>query len=573
MPRSRASSNAKPHQRAKAEKRVGRDAPPLDPWAARIRKELLDGCHPWQRDGVTDPAKLLTYLVGRGGGKTTCLKARYLIEMTGTSNGSWIYACPTLGDAIELLWDPLQETCSALGILDECTWMEAPREGGKILIINRTGSRLKLIGVDDKKQINRCRGRPFNGVGCDEVGFWGNDVIRMFVSKVVQPRIGERHGWIAMASSPGDIPSGFFWERTADGQTLHRPYAKRAEYAPDWGGWSSHAWELGDVVKLPKAAQRYPALVNLRASHLEIKKNEGYSDDNPIWRREYMGKWARDNTTTVFRFDEALNLWDPAPGTEGLLLLRASVAALKKASPKHELHFVLAADKGNPRKPKEGKAEQRTGDPYAINVFAFAPADPKREIHHVYHLERTGLYARPLAQILLGPDEKSPTGCKPHHKPEGILGVIGWPDGMVFDADTGTIEELANVYGLRFEKPDKRPDYKFGLFELTNSELVEARIKALKGSPLHLQLAALQWAEQDSGALKEDPSQPNHSTDTLIYARKLIAKLYEHGIVSDERTSDVRAPDSSYEDPMGLDQGSPFDLLDPGDFTENDWRY
>lgn len=556
MPRSRHATAARPHARAKADARVGQAAIEGDPWAARIRQVVLDECHPWQRDGILDPSKRLTYLVGRGGGKTTCLKGRYLIELTSTTSGSWIYACPTLGDAIELLWEPLKHSCEALGIMDDCTWMEAPREGGKILIVKRTGSRVKLIGVDDKKQINRCRGRAFNGVGCDEVGFWGNDVIKQFVTKVIQPRIGERAGWIAMASSPGEIPVGYFWERTADGQALHRPYELRdrpefAHWTPSM--WSSHAWDLGAVVKQPQAAKRYPALVALRESHLEIKRAEGYSDDNPIWQREYCGRWARDDTATVFRFEETRNTWDPAPGETGEVQLKQAIAKLREMHPSFGWHFVISGDKGTPRKPKEGEVTNhgRAGDPYAVNVFAFSPSDPSQTIYHVYSLERRGLYARLIAQLVLGADEKAPNGCMPHEKPGGLLAILGWPDAMVFDSDAALVEELSNVYGLTFERPDKAPSYKAGVIELANSDLHEGRIKAIKGSPLHTQLAELQWAEQDSGALKEDPSQPNHSTDTMIYGRKKIAELFESGVVVQESV----APTASYSDPMGLDGG------------------
>ena len=78
-------------------------------------------------------------------------------------------------------------------------------------------------------------------------------------------------------------------------------------------------------------------------------------------------------------------------------------------------------------------------------------------LHTCYFPEKTGLYARPIAQMLLGVDDKSPTGCMSHEKPGGILGLIGWPDGMVMDADGTTIEELKNVYGLQFEKAEKKP--------------------------------------------------------------------------------------------------------------------
>jgi hypothetical protein len=246
---------------------------------------------------------------------------------------------------------------------------------------------------------------------------------------------------------------------------------------------------------------------------------------------------------------------------------------------KLEWHFVLAVDKGSPRAAKEDAhgEKKRDGDPYAVNVFAFAPADHAQRVFHVYCFERTGLYARLIAQLLLGADDKAPTGCKPHDKPGGVFGAIGWPDGMVLDGDQALIEELANVYGLRFEKPEKRPDYKAGAIELCNGDLVDGRIKIIEDSPLHRQITGLQWAEQDSGALKEDPSQPNNSTDCLIYARKKIAALFEAGVVArdDDGGSSGGAAAATYDDPMGLDDGGgdPFALLPMDDFDDFEGRF
>lgn len=556
----------KPHARAKAEKRIGRAAITGDPWAARIREAVYREYHPWQAAAASDPSKLKTILTGRGGGKTTTLKGVYLTGLAELSHAKLLYACPTLGMAIELLWEPLKQSCSQLGLEQghDVNFIEAPREGGKIVMFNRTGARLKLFGADDAKQVNLCRGQPFDLVGGDEVGFWPIDLVDNFVRKVIMPRIGERDGTIILASSPGRDTRGFFYDRTRDGSPLHRPYADRdlPEYR-GWKGWSSHAWNLAEIVKLPGAATKYPALVALRRSHIHIKNEvEKWSDQNPIWLREYEGRWARDNTASVFQFSPEKNLWRPAGdqhGITGLALLKASLEALPKDC--GEWHHVVSIDKGSPRVAKDASNENAADarerrDPWAVNIYSFAPADPQRRLMHTcFFPERVGLYARPIAQMMLGEDPNSPTGCMSHEKPGGVFGLIGWPDAMVMDADASTIEELSNVYGLRFKKAEKKPDYKAGAIELTNGDMVDGRIKLIEDSPAHKQVAELQWAEQQSGALKEDPAQPNHSSDTLIYARKEVAQLFDAGVVAkqDGTGGEGGAPATAYADPMGLD--------------------
>jgi len=143
---------------------------------------------------------------------------------------------------------------------------------------------------------------------------------------------------------------------------------------------------------------------------------------------------------------------------------------------------------------------------------------------------------------------------------------------MILDGNETTISELANVYGLRFVKADRRPDSKFGAIELTNGDLVDGRIKILKDSPLEKQISVLQWKEDDFGRKKEDKAQANHSTDTLIYARKLIATLFESGAVVQE-TKNKPAKQSWLDGPTDS-SFAPRDefasLLTTTDFEDND---
>jgi len=63
--------------------------------------------------------------------------------------------------AADLLWDPLKDSCERLGI--EASWNETR----KVCVFKRTGAKLKLVGADDKKEMGKQRGQPFDGVGVD----------------------------------------------------------------------------------------------------------------------------------------------------------------------------------------------------------------------------------------------------------------------------------------------------------------------------------------------------------------------------------------------------------------------
>jgi hypothetical protein len=180
----------------------------------------------------------------------------------------------------------------------------------------------------------------------------------------------------------------------------------------------------------------------------------------------------------------------------------------------------------------------------------------------VFAFERVEMYAKLIAELLLGEEQVAAflaTGTFPA-KPGGVFGVLGeWPDGLVMDGSETLIAELANNYGIRFVKADRKPDAKVAGIEIVNGDLVDGRIKLIKDSPLEKQIRVLQWKEDDFGQKREDKAQANHSTDCLIYGRKLIAGLFESGSVVQEVATKKA---ESYSDPMGLQAEIPTEQPD-----------
>lgn len=543
----------KPWQRKKA---AARALSPDEEWAADIRVRVVGDCHPFQRNGVIDPHELVSYRVGRGGAKTTTKRARALIKLVSLQRARIGYAATSKEQARDLMWDKLKETCENYQILDEFSWLDAPMQ----MTCKRTGSVYKLRGVEDKRDAEKFRGFPQSEFQIDEAGSFPPELLRYLIEDCVQPRIGEamslrflddegadieiqRGGCIVMGSTPPAQMAGIFYDATREGSDLHRPYELRDREDLADAEWSSHAWTLKDVIELPDA-NRYPALQANWEKALERKRKKKWGDDHPIWQREYLGNWSADHTTTVFRYKphkdgQPWNQWAPYGDrfVEGVIGLRLAIDALPKDL--KDWRFVVWMDMGN-------------RDPFANNVFALSPTDPDRQIFHVMGYERTGMHARPIAALLMGEeavDRMLRTGDAGKHG--GILGITGWPDGMGIDADQALIDELANVYGLRCEKSDRRADYKFGAIELVNGDLLGGRIKIIRGSPLESQLSTLQWKPDDNGFLKENKAQSNHSSDTLVGAHRKISQLFESGVVGGNNT-----PTPAYVDPMGLDTGS-----------------
>lgn len=490
-------------------------------WAAGVRDTLLADCHPWQLDAALDEALRVSILVGRGGGKTTVLRVRALIKMTSIPRARIIYAATSRPEAERLNWEPLKELVDQLGLRDEFVF----NEGKLRCTCKRTGATYQLVGIDDKKEVNKYRGQPFNEVQVDEVASHDTVLLEMFLDRAVGPRLGERNGCIVLAGTPGHILYGRFYDVTRKGSELHRPFRDRAlpEFK-DWIGWSSHAWNMLDVLALPNAAKRFPALaLNWEAALVE-KKRQGWSDTNPIWMREYLGLWARDDTTSIYAYQarredgSLFNRWEPLGKLklEGVAQLEAAIAALPDLEDESaEWFFGYGIDLGS-------------RDPFSLNIAAFSPTDPRRHYYHVFSFERRRMHPRKIAELLIGTE--AVTALLRGEVPEefgGLFGLTGWPIAIVADlAGLGetVIDELANVYGIKIKAAEKKG--KHGAIEVVNGDLVDDRMSIMADTPLEHQLANLQWKPDEYGHPKEDKAAANHSADGWTYIRTELGAMF-----------------------------------------------
>ena len=517
----RSAAPAKPWSRANAKRR---NLSPDERWAESLSVRLLAACHPWQLEAVLDPARRISLLVGRGGGKTTTHRVRAVRKLARIQRGKVLYLATTRTQAIDLNWEPLKQLVDQLGEKDSFHFSESRL----LCTCKRTGATYKMAGMDDLGEIEKYRGQPFDEVQPDEGASHDQKLLDQLVYRIVGPRLGERNGCIVLAGTPGHELNGLFYDVTRRGGTMHRPWRDRElpEHARTTK-WSSHAWSLQDVADLPDAAKRHPAQVALWREALIEKEANGWTDDNPIWRREYLGEWAADDTENVFRYrahneaGEPLNQWDPERfGPLKFARLPEGVT---------DWLFGYGLDLGSK-------------DPFACNVAAISPSDPTRMIRHVFSFERREMYAHEIAKLLIGEDavRQVMRGDGLPDKLGGLYGITGWPAVIVADlAGLGDalIDELGKVYGIRIVGAQKGRDYKFGAIEGVNGHLVDGRMVILKGSPLETQMVSLQWKPDEFGQSREDKAQANHSSDSWIYLLPGLVALFEQNAKPEPKRS------------------------------------
>jgi hypothetical protein len=126
------------------------------------------------------------------------------------------------------------------------------------------------------------------------------------------------------------------------------------------------------------------------------------------------------------------------------------------------------------------------------------------------------------------------------------------------------LDELLNVYGIRIAPAEQKT--KNAAIEIFNGDLIDGRIKILKGSVLEEQVATLQWQPDEFGFLKSPKGVADHSADAAVYSKRLIGHLFSSGTVA-------AAPKRSSNDDGG---GAPPSVFEPPDFMvdempEPDW--
>jgi hypothetical protein len=370
---------------------------------------------------------------------------------------------------------------------------------------HQNGSVGFIAGAETAADLERLRGSKVEAdlIVVDECKTFAPERLKALIQEILLPGLARRGGQLLLVSTPGVIPEGVFFEATCEtartkpkhdgdpGEPTCVPYALRNE--PMYQGlathdeitdtpiprWSLHTWTIKDNYALPKMWSR--ALLN--------KRLNGWGDDHPVWRREYLGEWVENVSERVYAYAGMRTTgkvqWVPSP---------------KEESDKHGLpkgggpwHMLLGLDFGYE-------------DDFAMVVLAYGEHDGS--LYHVW-------------------DWKSPhlTLDQMQEEIEDCAAKFGPFEAIVADAGglgKVLVETLMSrgIAVIRAEKTEK-----YDHIELVNTDFAAGRLKIQDDSELHYELLGLQWdlskAAKEllvrTGRLKESPACPNHLCDAMLY--------------------------------------------------------
>lgn len=485
---------------------------------AELDQQILEACHPKQLAFVLDTAERFAALTAGRAGKTTGSRARLVRKALRIRRAKLLFIATTKPQGEELMWAPLKDLVERLGL--DVVFHETKMR----CLFRDTGSIIWIVGADDKKEIDKLRGRPWHEVIIDEGASYSPQLLQFLIERVIEPRLGDYSGALGIVGTPGHHLNGLFYDVTRRGSEIARDWEDRNDptkldptlIAEDgtWLGWSVHRWNLLDGAPYVKA------MANAWRLALLNKQRRKWSDRHPVWLREYLGIWAADESEMMYTFrpyvDEIMvednpelelgapwNIWKPARDEYGWAVLPKE---------RTDWRHAVGMDMGH-------------GTPFCLQVLAFSPSDFGRDIYQRWEFHQKKMYARKIAELLVGETNGTIDAASP--TPLSVIGRVGWPDAMIADlANLGEaiVDELGDVYGIPIGVADKKN--KPASVELTNGDLVDGRLHVLEKSVLAQQMAELQWRVDEHGMLKE-PKHGDDACDGVIYPRREIAKMFE----------------------------------------------
>lgn len=400
---------------------------------------FMDGLFARQRAVILDPSKRKTLRCGRRSGKTKTFgcKQIHAVERTG---GISLYVALSRPTAERLMWSELKR-------LDRLYSIGLKFNDQKLEAYHPNGGQIWLAGADDKKEREKLRGHAFVNVDLDEAGSFGA-YLEYLVEEVISPALEDHDGEVCLGGSPAAACAGLFYEADTG-------------LAP---GWSHHHWTVLDNEKFPRWADK-PDWQQLAAAWMaRLKADKGWTDDNPVFLREWLGRWVRDENSLVYRYLAERNTYETLPARD-------------------DWEYVLGVDLGYE-------------DATAFVVGAFSRASP-----HFYVVEahkRSGMIVSEVS------DEVARLSKKYR-----LLATVMDSGGL----GKMVVEELRKRSKLGVRPAEKTA--KFDFIEHMNSDMVAGRVLAPRGNELCSEWAILQY---DEDRKKEDERFENHLADACLYA-------------------------------------------------------
>jgi hypothetical protein len=187
-----------------------------------------------------------------------------------------------MGNAKRIMWAPTLRLIRQLGIKHY-----KPDHNEHTIRNTRNENVLRVYGSETLRELEKPRGggADLRRIRWDECGAQRPTYLKYLFENVLQPMMldhRECDAW--MMGSPGPSSAGFWFDITA-GSAL---------------GWKRFYWTAKDN----------PYIDDYEAFVAALFETNGWNDETPTYRREYLAEWANDPSRIIFRYHPKRN-WLP----------------------------------------------------------------------------------------------------------------------------------------------------------------------------------------------------------------------------------------------------------------------
>lgn len=347
------------------------------------------------------------------------------------------------------MWRTLKEISLANGISRDIKFNNT-----ELTIDFPNGSQIILSGASDEDDIETLRGSKYALVVVDECASFKSH-FKTMIEEVIEPALIDLDGTLALIGTPGAACVGYFYDAATDPKM----------------GYSKHHWTILDNPHIP----------NARGWIENRMISKGWTKENPVYMREWCGRFVRSDDSLVYRFHRERNIYNGKYPTG--------------------MQYILGVDFG-------------WDDETAFCVLGFTPEKP--EIYVCETFAKSKMLSEEIAKRI-----------------KELQAHYGKFTRMV--ADTGGLgksicEEIKSRFHLPLHQAEKQG--KFAFIDIINSDFVSGRILIPEGEKSFIEeMELLQWDDDEKGRRKEDPRYANHRcfvAGTLIdtpFGRKSIEKI------------------------------------------------
>ena len=385
----------------------------------------------FQQAFINDPSKLKAALCGRRAGKTYAICYYLIQEAFRAPNSICAYIGLSRISAKRLMWRALKQANREFSL-------DMKFNNAELVVTLANHSQIILAGANDEGDIDKLRGSAYRLVALDECASFGPHIDAL-VEEVIEPALLDYDGTLALIGTPNAACRGLFYRATTN-----------KEY-----GYSNHHWTVLNNPHIPDA----------EAWLARRMKTHGWSKENPIYLREWMGRWIRSDDSLVYKYRPGRNTFDVLPTGD------------------YDFNYILGLDLG-------------FEDATAFVVCAYAEDRPELyvvEAHKESHMIPS--------QIAMKTRE--------YMEAYNIEIAVADTGGL----GKSIVEEFRQRYNLPIRPAEKSK--KGSYIEMMNSDFQRGLIKVGKHSPIVDEWELLQWQEDRK---KEDPRYENHLSDACLYA-------------------------------------------------------